>query len=109
MTDGSDCLCKFASSTYVVAASKTVTTAAKRLYYCDADVCQSSRKSEIGSCTSTSSAVVPASFSAPLLISLSQANRFVAYGAHFGAQKMTVSRFALKKRPVKTAEMPVLN
>ena len=96
MTDGSDCLCKFASSTYVVAASKTVTTAAKRLYYCDADVCQSSRKSEIGSCTSTSSAVVPASFSAPLLISLSQADRFVAYGAHVGAQKMTVRRFALK-------------
>ena len=31
------------------------------------------------------------------------------FGAHFGAQKMICSRFALKKRPVWTAQIPVLN
>ena len=30
-------------------------------------------------------------------------------GAHFGAQKMIFSRFALKKRPAWTAQMPVLD
>ena len=40
---------------------------------------------------------------------ISQANRLGAFGAHFGAQKMMFSRFALKKRPAWTAQMPVLD
>ena len=40
---------------------------------------------------------------------LMRSSRLLPFGAHFGAQKMIFSRFALKKRPVWTAQMPVLD
>jgi hypothetical protein len=40
---------------------------------------------------------------------LMRSSRLLPFGAHFGAQKMIFSRFALKKRPLRTAQMPVLD
>ena len=52
----------------------------------------------------------------PVLVDVLQCTSFLAqsdhlrkFGERFGAQKMTISRFSSKKRPVWTAQMPVLD